>query len=115
MDFNLYGSGDYTKEIVFTETILTDYFNLKNKAEGARRYGYRNEVSKYTNGAGEVAYRFELQTTLDGSRYQSSKYGDWCPTQEAAEAALKKSVAGALKRYAKLAQDPASKIEHRPS
>jgi hypothetical protein len=100
-------------ETVFSEAISTDFFNLKNKVDGARRYGYANRVVKFDNQNGEVAFRAEVQTTLNGSRYQSSKYGEFVATEAEARAALTKTVAGALKRYAKLATDPKSKIEHR--
>ncbi|MGY3278143.1 hypothetical protein [Bradyrhizobium sp. S3.7.6] len=115
MEFSLYrGGNDWSREVVHTETLLTEYFNLKSKAEVARRIGYSNQVVKYTNAQGEIAYRAELQTTLNGSRYQSSKYGVWRATAEECKADLKKTVASATKRYAKLALDPAkNKIEHR--
>lgn len=98
-----------------TETVSTDFYNLKNKAEGARRYGYVGEIEKATNPEGDVAFRAEYQTTLNGSRYQSSKRSNWFATETEARVALAKTVAGAMKRYAKLATDPASKIEHRPA
>jgi hypothetical protein len=103
------------RTVTSVETIETDFYNLKNKAEGARRYGYQNRVVKFDNGDGEIAFRPELQTTLNGYHYQSPKYGEFVATEAEARAALTKSVAGALKRYAKLATDPANKIEHRPS
>jgi hypothetical protein len=97
-------------ETVATETRLSGYCNLKNKAEGARRYGFQLKVVKATNPAGDVAFRGEFQTTLNGVRYQSSKYSDWVATEEDATVGLRKTMNGALKRYAKLAQNPASKI-----
>lgn len=100
-------------EAVFAETVTTDFVNLKNKAEGARRYGYRAEVQRWTNPEGQVAFVSYYQTTLNGAAYQSSKRGDFLATEADALAALKKTIAGALKRYAKLATDPASKIERR--
>lgn len=102
-----------SREVVSTTRIETEFFNLKNKAAGARRYGYLNTVTKFTNPDGSYAYRFELQTTLDGQRYQSSKYGDLLATEDEANAALIKAVAGAMKRYAKLATKPGSGIERR--
>jgi hypothetical protein len=105
-----YGSGTKTS-IISTESAQTDFVNLKNKAEGARRYGYTLSVVRYENPQGQVAFIADYQTTLNGSRYQSSKRGAWMATEEEALAAGRKTVAGALKRYAKLAQDPASKIE----
>ena len=103
-----------TTGTVFSETISTDFYNLKNKADGARRYGYANKIVKFVNPDG-FAFRTEVQTTLNGSRYQSSKYGAFVATEAEARVALTKTIAGALKRYAKLATDPASKIEHRPA
>lgn len=102
-------------ETLSGNTTTTDYFNLKNKAEGARRYGFRYKVVKATNPSGEVAFRFELQATLNESNYQSRKYGDWVATEDDANAALSKTLTASLKRYGKLAQDPKSKIEYRPS
>lgn len=104
-----------TKVSTAAETIATtDFVNLKNKAEGARRYGYIARVQRYENVEGAVVFATYYQTTLNGAAYQSSKRGDWVATQEEAAAALTKTVAGALKRYAKLSNDPASKIERRP-
>lgn len=111
MPFNW--TANTTREVVTKIISTTDFFNLKNKVDGARRYGYSNQVVKFTNNEGVVAYRGELQTTLDGRHYQSSKYGEFVATEAEAVAALEKSVAGAIKRYAKLAQNPANKIEHR--
>lgn len=95
-------------------TAQTDFYNLKNKALGARRYGINTQVRIYTNSRGEQAYRGEFQTLLDGDPYQSSKYSAWFTTEAEAIAALEKTAAGALKRYAKLALDPKNKIEYRP-
>lgn len=94
-------------ETLARETAATDFYNLKNKAEGARQYGYSFTIDRATNNVGQVAYRGEYQTTLNGSRYQSSKYGAWVATEAEARALMAKTIAGALKRYAKLAQDPA--------
>lgn len=104
-----------TQTPISTDTIETDFYNLKNKVEGARRYGYSNRIARFENDFGSTAYRFELQTTLNGQRYQSSKYGEFVASEAEARAALAKTIAGALKRYAKLATDPANKIEHRPA
>jgi len=91
----------------------TEFVNLKNKAEGVRRYGYTTSVSQVTNTDGRSAFRGEYQTTLNGMRYQSGKYTDWYTTADEVEAHLAKTIKGALKRYEKLAQDPASRIEKR--
>lgn len=104
-----------TFTIVYQEANETDFYNFKNRAEGGRRYGYKASVVKAANPDGSTAFRTEFQTTLNGSRYQSSKHGNWVATEAEARAALAKTIAGAQKRYAKLAQDPASKIEYRPS
>jgi hypothetical protein len=96
--------------IIASETVVTDFYNLKNKATGARRYGFIGR-SVYEEGHG---YRSDFQTTLDGARYQSSKWTGWFQTASDAEASLKRTIAGAIKRYHRLAQDPASKIEYRP-
>lgn len=95
------------------ERIQTDFYNLKSKAAGARRYGYTNRIIKFENPEGEVGYRYDLQATLDGQRYQSGKDGEWRATEAEARADLAKALAGSLKRYAKLALDPNSKIERR--
>jgi hypothetical protein len=97
--------------VIASETTQIDFVNLKNRAEGARRYGYILEIVRYENPEGQVAFLADYQTTLNGSRYQSSKHSAWMATEDEALAAGRKTVAGALKRYAKLAQDPASKIE----
>jgi hypothetical protein len=102
------------RAVIFTATAQTDFYNLKNRAEGARRYGYTISVVKYANPDGETAFRSDYQTLLNGTRYQSSKQGEFVATEAEARAALDKTVAGAMKRYAKLALDPASKIELRP-
>lgn len=99
--------------LVDYQTGTTDFYNLKNKAEGARRYGYEGRIELATNPLGEVAYRAEYQTTLSGSRYQSRKASKWVATEAEARELLTKTIAGALKRYAKLATDPRSKIERR--
>lgn len=100
-------------EHVCTERGDTDFFNLKNKAEGARRYGWKFDIVKFSNPDGSFAFRAEYQTTLNGHRYQSSKYGKFVASVDEARAAGLKTVAGATKRYAKLALDPSNKIEHR--
>lgn len=116
-EFNLYADSkshnDFSTDVVHTETLTTDFYNLKNKAAGARRYGYANRIVKGTNARGEVAFRFELQTTLNGEHYQSSKYGEWCATQAEAQDALLKAVTGALKRYTKLSKTSGSGVEYR--
>lgn len=93
--------------------VQTDFYNFKNKAAGGRRYGYYARVIRYANLQGEVAYRGSYQTLLDGSRYQSSKDTAFVATEAEAIALLDKMIAGAMKRYAKLALDPANKIERR--
>jgi hypothetical protein len=102
-----------TQTVVSTETASTDFFNLKNRAAGARRYGYRASIVRYTNPEGEVAFCSEYQTLLDGERYQSSKYGAFVETIAEARTMLDKTILGAMKRYAKLAQNPTSKIERK--
>jgi hypothetical protein len=100
--------------IIATETVALDFWNLKNKAAGPRRYGFIGTVG-YSNHAGyRVGFYASYQTTLDGARYQSSKRTMGFATAAEAEAALKRTIAGAIKRYHRLAQDPASKIEYRP-
>lgn len=101
------------RTVVGTEILTTDFYNLKNRAEGARRYGYRNQIIRFENGEGQIAYRFDLQTTLNGSPYQSGKDGQFVATEGEARDALLKAVIGALKRYTKLAKDPSSGIEYR--
>jgi hypothetical protein len=101
------------REIVSTRSEETDFANLKSKAEGVRRMGYSLTVTKFTTAADVVLFRGEYQTTLNGSRYQSCKDTDYYTTEAEVNAHLSKTVAGALKRYAKLATDPASKIEKR--
>jgi hypothetical protein len=103
-----------TRNVTFSADVLTDYYNLKNKSVGARRYGYRLSVVRFANPDGETMYRSDFQTLLDGQRYQSSKHGAFVATEAEARAALEKTVVSATKRYAKLAQDAASKVEHRP-
>lgn len=102
-----------TREQVSFVSVDTGFFNLKNKADGARRIGYTVTITKFTNAAEQVLFRGEYQTTLNGSRYQSGKDSDYYDTQREVELVLAKTAAGALKRYAKLAQDPANKIEAR--
>jgi hypothetical protein len=86
-------------------------FILKSKAAGARRIGFIGSIVA----SDEVAqFRANFQTTLDGVRYQSSKPGRWVDSKDAALADLKRTIAGAIKRYHRLAQDPASRIEYRP-
>jgi hypothetical protein len=114
--FNLYGAGNgYTYDAVYNESHLTDFYNLKNKSEGPRRIGFRVSVCKGTNGAGEVAYRAEFRTTLNGQRYQSSKYGQWRATEAECRADLDKTIVAATKRYRKLSADPVKNgIAHLP-
>lgn len=100
-------------ETVATETFTTDFYNLKNKKDGARRYGFTAKVVRASNPEGQIAFRSEFQTTLNGYRYQSSKYGDWAATEQAAKDAIVKTVKGALKRYERLATDPRNLIEKR--
>jgi hypothetical protein len=102
-------------ETLDTITAQTDFYNLKNKAEGARRYGYTAKTMKGTDPTGAVAFYAEFQTTLNGSSYQSPKRSAFVATEAEARALLAKTIAGAQKRYAKLALDPASKIEQRTS
>lgn len=94
-------------------TASFDFYNLKNKADGARRYGYRGQVERAFNPDGTEAFRAIYQTTLNGQRYQSNKRSNWFATEAEACRALLKTVDGAMKRYAKLATDPSSKIERR--
>lgn len=115
--FNLYvGTGhNYGLDEVYAEAVLTDFYNLKNKTDGARRIGFRNRVVKGTNANGEVAFRSEFQTTLNGARYQSSKYGEWRATEDEARGDLAKTTLGATKRYQKLSADPVKNgIAYRP-
>lgn len=107
-----YTSGT-TQTIVSSETAQMDFYNLKNRASGARRYGYRASIVKYTNPEGQTAFCSDYQTLLDGQRYQSSKRGAFVETIAEARTMLDKTVLGAMKRYAKLAQDPTNKIEQR--
>jgi hypothetical protein len=98
-------------KFIATETVTTDFYNLKSKAAGARRIGFIGSIVA----SDEVAqFRANFQTTLDGVRYQSSKPGRWVDSKDAALADLKRTIAGAIKRYHRLAQDPASRIEYRP-
>lgn len=114
VSFN-YVSGT-TREAVATVHHELDFYNLKNKAEGARRYGMSYTIVKYSNPEGQVAFVGEFQTTLNGRAYQSSKRSNWFATPDEAQTALVKTGEGAQKRYAKLAKDPAkSGVEHRPS
>jgi hypothetical protein len=111
------------KREVISETVLeSGFYNLKNKAEGPRRYAFRSTVVKYTNDAGQVAFSGEMQALLNGSRYQSGKdvlisceggKTRYCSDEQYVREALGLMIAGSLKRYAKLAQDPANKIEAR--
>jgi hypothetical protein len=117
-----------TRTEVFTAAFLTDFFNLKSKAAGARRIGYTTRVVRYdlTEAAeGQAScwlfarpeltlYRGEFQTTLDGSRYQSGKDTEYFTTEGEARAALDRMTVNASKRYAKLATKAGSGIEHRP-
>lgn len=102
-----------SREVFPSDRIETPYVNLKNRAEGPRRIGFANSVVAFVLTDGRTIYRAEFQTTLNGVRYQSAKDGAWRNTREEAIADLAKTVAGALKRYAKLALDPANKIEAR--
>jgi len=97
-------------ETVSTMKHVTDFYNLKNKSEGARRYGFTTEVVRASNPQGQVAFRAVFQTTLNGLRYQSPKYGDFVETETEAKDALVKTVASARKRYAKLAGKPGSGV-----
>jgi hypothetical protein len=100
----------------FAASFLTDFYNLKSKAAGARRIGYRVSVDRAENPEGAVAYRSDFKTTLDGAGYQSTKHSGWFATEGEARAAIDKTIAGASKRYTKLAADPVkNKIEHRPA
>ena len=111
---NFHWTEGTTRTIVGNSEIVdTDFYNLKNKAEGPRRYGYRNQIIRFENRDGQVAYRFDLQATLNGARYQSGKDGPFVATEAEARAGLAKAMAGSLKRYAKLATDPSSRIERR--
>lgn len=105
----------WAKETVQTnsaeEAATTSFFNLKNKAEGARQYGYWTVIQKFEGAGGEVAYRGVYQTTLNGKSYQSWKYSEWFETEAEVKAALAKTVKGALKRYEKLAAEGKSKVE----
>lgn len=102
------------REVIASETIETDFYNLKNKADGARRYGFTLTVLRFSNLEGQIAFVGEMQATLNGSRYQSSKDVRWLATADDAMAAARKMVAGSLKRYERLAADPVkNKIEKR--
>jgi hypothetical protein len=107
----------YTSQTTFktlrTETHATPFYNLKNKAEGARQYGYRGQIEQASNPDGTTAFRAIYRTTLNDAGYQSAKASSWVATEDEARNLLAKTIVNALKRYAKLAQDPASKIEHR--
>ena len=98
-------------ETLDTLSAQTGFFNMKNKLAGPRAYGYVAYITRATNGDGVVAFRADYQTTLDGARYQSSKHSDWVATEDEARGLLAKTIAGALKRYARLALDPTSRIE----
>jgi hypothetical protein len=100
--------------IIASETVVTDFWNLKNKATGPRRYGFIGTISHDDREGYHAGYCATYQTTLDGERYQSPKSTCGFATAAAAEASLKRTIAGAIKRYHRLAQDPASKIEYRP-
>ena len=100
-------------EIIDTVFANLDFYNLSNRATGPRRYGYTAHIVRAVNPEGEVAFRAQYQTTLDGVRYQSSKYSRWAATGAEAHDLLAKTIVGAHKRYAKLALDPASRIERR--
>jgi hypothetical protein len=113
MDFRYTTKTEITT-VQIDSTGSTDFYNLKNRAEGARRYGYQTIIRKYVNEDGATAFAAEYQTLLNGARYQSSKRSAFVSTEAEARALLAKTIAGAMKRYAKLATNPASKIEHRP-
>jgi hypothetical protein len=105
-------------DIVARETIksvpcTTDFYNLKNKADGARRIGYVFSVAKITLMDDTVIFRGRYQTTLDGQRYQSSKDTYYFTTESEVMDSLNKTIDGAMKRYAKLALDPKNKISVR--
>lgn len=103
-----------TRETLSTTQEETNFANLKSKAEGVRRIGYRLTVTKFTTEDGREFFRGEYQTTLNGDRYQSGKDTDYYTTADEVTVHLTKTVKGALKRYAKLAESPAvSKIEKR--
>ncbi len=112
VSFNWTNSTKRTDGEVIVEQ--SNYYNLKNKAEGPRRIAFAIRVVSYDNGEGQVAYEGWVQTTLGGSPYQSRKYtAKFDNAQEAHDDALR-MVRAALKRYAKLAQSPGlSKIEAR--
>jgi|KBSMisStandDraft_5_1062788.scaffolds.fasta_scaffold2094522_2 hypothetical protein len=99
--------------IIASETVVTDFWNLKNKATGPRRYGFIGTISHDDREGYRAGYCATYQTTLDGERYQSSKSTCGFATAAEAEASLKRTIAGAIKRYHRLAQDPASRIEYR--
>lgn len=110
---------DYThgteRKLVLSETVETNFYNLKNKATGPRRYGYWIRAIRFTNPDGRTAFEAELQATLDGQPYQASKQSRWYSTAEEAMFVARDMVKGSMKRYARLAADPAkNKIEHRP-
>lgn len=103
------------RELVLTNLLETGFFNLKNKAAGPRRYAFRTNVYKWTNPEGQVAFVGEMQAVLDGMSYQSSKDAEvnhcrYFETAQEAADAVGQMVARSLKRYAKLSQDPSSKI-----
>jgi hypothetical protein len=106
-------TGQTSFKTLRAETHQTAYYNLKNKAEGARQYGYRGQIEQASNPDGTVAFRAIYRTTLNGAGYQSAKASKWVATEDEARNLLAKTIVGALKRYDRLAQDPASKIEHR--
>lgn len=103
------------RSIVSREVRTSDFYNLKSKAAGARRYSFALEVERFENNEGQIAFRSVFQTLLNGYRYQSSKWPDYFEVnEEDAKAALEKTIAGALKRYGKLAADPVrNKVEVR--
>lgn len=106
-----------SRELTSSVSQTTQFVNLKNKADGARRYGFRCEVYKHTDVDGLTFFRAVFNTTLTAGNvcrdYQSAKYGEMVATEQEALDGLAKTVKGALKRYAKLATNPASKIEVR--
>lgn len=110
---NFSWTGKTERATVHTEAGQTSFYNLKNKAEGARRYGYVGKIVKFTNPGEAAVFRTEYQTTLNGSHYQSPKFGSFIETEAQAKAMLAKTIAGAMKRYAKLATQAGSKIEQK--
>jgi hypothetical protein len=112
------------REVISEVVHETNFFNLKNKAEGARRYDFRLTITKYSNDAGQVAFHGEMQALLNGSRYQSGKdvlavcddgrgKTRYCADEAFVRESLGKMLATSLKAYERKARDPANKIEKR--